>query len=300
MLKIPSRHLMDTNFKRLVYIRYADDWLIGIRGSYKDAQQILEKLNIFLIKELELNLNLDKTLITNARNDKAIFLGTSIGIGHHTTFSLSKAGYIKRNSKEIRLEAPILRINRKLSETGILKGNIPLPKFLWLPNDKDTIITLYNSIYRGFINYYRFTMNFGKVSSWIYYVLKTSCAKLLAAKFKLEGQTKVYKRFGKTLKGQDNVSFAQAELKLKPWNFKTNQVDIIQNLYAQSISAATLNNLNCSLCGSPYRVEMHHIRHLKDLNPKLNKLDALMASKKRKQIALCRSCHLIHHGRKES
>jgi hypothetical protein len=40
---------------------------------------------------------------------------------------------------------------------------------------------------------------------------------------------------------------------------------------------------------------MHHIRQLKDLNPKLKKLDALMASKRRKQIAVCRSCHQEYH-----
>ena len=296
MLKTPSRDLMDPNFKRLVYVRYADDWIIGIRGSYKDTQQVLDKINIFLKNELGLNLSLEKTLITNARSERALFLGTSLGRSHHTSFSLGRSGHSKRNIQEIRLEAPLIRINRKLTEAGFLNGKNPCPRFLWLSNSKDEIITLYNSVYRGFINYYSFVMNFGAVSSWIHYVLKTSCAKLLAAKFNLGSQTNVYKEFGKELRGKDNVSFARAELKLNPWNFKIRQNDIINTLYAQSISAASLDNLCCSICSSTYRVEMHHVRHLKDLNPKLSKLDALMASKRRKQIAVCRACHLKYHG----
>lgn len=50
------------------------------------------------------------------------------------------------------------------------------------------------------------------------------------------------------------------------------------------------------MCGSEYRVEMHHVRFLKDLNPNLkNALDKLMASRKRKQIPLCRECHMEKH-----
>lgn len=296
MLEIPSRDPMDPNYKRLVYVRYADDWIIGIRGSHEDAKQILDKIDKFLNQELNLQLSLEKTLITNAQTDRALFLGTAIGRAQHTSFSSSKTGHTKRNGKEIRLEAPLVRINKKLTEASFLNGKIPQPKFIWLPNNKDEIITLYNSVYRGYINYYSFVMNFGEISSWIHYVLKTSCAKLLASKFKLESQTKVYKEFGKSLKGKDKVSFATAELKMKPWDFKVNRTDIIKTMYVPSISAASLDNLSCSQCGSTHRVEMHHVKHLKDLNPKLSLIDAMMASKRRKQIAVCRECHLRYHG----
>lgn len=76
----------------------------------------------------------------------------------------------------------------------------------------------------------------------------------------------------------------------------TKEVDMIKSLYTQSLSAASLNGLVCSSCGSDYRVEMHHVRMLKDLNPKLSKIDQLMAKRHRKQIPLCRACHMAHHG----
>lgn len=61
------------------------------------------------------------------------------------------------------------------------------------------------------------------------------------------------------------------------------------------VSVATLEDLSCSKCGSKYRVEMHHVRMMKDLNPKLSELDKMQAKLNRKQIPLCRECHMKHH-----
>lgn len=296
LLSVPSRDPLDSSFKKLVYVRYADDWLIGIRGSKEDATSILDQIRNFLASELKLELSLDKTVITNAKSEKALFLGTRIGRARHTSFSRGKDGNLKRNGKIIRLEAPLERIKKKLKETNFMESNLPAPRFLWLHNNKDEIIILYNAVYRGFINYYRFVSNFGSISAWLHYTLKSSCAKLLAAKFSLGSQRKVFVKFGSNLKGSDKVSFVKAEYKLSTWSFKFKQVDLIQSLYTQSLSAASLYGLACSACGSDYRVEMHHVRILKDLNPKLSKIDQLMVRTRRKQIALCRECHLLHHG----
>ena len=81
-------------------------------------------------------------------------------------------------------------------------------------------------------------------------------------------------------------------------------------LYAETLSKASLSNLKCAVCDSYYRVEMHHVR-MKDLNPKpeapagesqlhprgakLKKIDAFMAKRNRKEIPLCRTCHLAYH-----
>jgi hypothetical protein len=164
-----------------------------------------------------------------------------------------------------------------------------------LKNDKDTIIALYNSVYRGYINYYSFAENLTRISSLIHFVLKASCARLLAAKFKLETQRKVFIKYGSDLKGNDRIGFTEAIYGMDSWDFKINNKETIPTLYAETISKASLLNLKCSVCESDYRVEMHHIRMMKDLNPKLSKIDALMAKRYRKQIPLCRSCHLEHH-----
>lgn len=180
---------------------------------------------------------------------------------------------------------------KKLTSVGFLENNTPVARFLWLPNDKDTIIALYNSVYRGLINYYSFVENRNRISSSIHYILKTSSVKLLAAKFKLETQNKVFTKFGSNLKGENRISFQDAVYGMDAWDFKVNSKEMIPTLYAETLSKASLSNLLCAVCDSDYRVEMHHVR-MKDLNPKLKKI---VDKRNRKQIPLCRTCHLAYH-----
>jgi hypothetical protein len=189
------------------------------------------------------------------------------------------------------------RIHEKLISAGFMSAEYKsgIPKFLWYANDKDTIIKLYNSVMRGYLNYYSFTNNYSKLASSIEFILKNSCAKLLAAKYKLRSVNHVIPKFGKDLKGKDKIAFLKPSYKLNIWDFKSNPKDIIKTLYATFISAASLDNLACTKCGSNERVEMHHIRLLSDLNPKMSAIDKLMAKRRRKQIPLCRLCHLDHH-----
>lgn len=167
------------------------------------------------------------------------------------------------------------------------------------------IIHLYNSVLRGYLNYYNFTHNYGRLTSSITHILKSSCAKLLAAKYSLGTEAKTFAKFGPQLSCSH---IDQKTKKIKKFAFLTpsykislkfliNNNPVIKSLYG-SKSISTLDDLECSLCGSEYRVEMHHVRHLKDLNPKLSSVDSLMAKRGRKQIALCRRCHMTkHHGK---
>ena len=186
-----------------------------MRGSHEDCVELLTKIKSFLKEELRLNLSESKTLITNANAGKALFLGTYIFRSRKQVYSRYKS-YTKRAGREIRLETPMERIIKKLNEAGFIENGIAVPKFLWLHNSKDQIMALYNSVYRGFINYYSFTHNLGVVSGFIHSNLKSSCAKLLAAKFSLSSQSQVFKRFGKNLVGQDNIAFVEPTYSIKP------------------------------------------------------------------------------------
>jgi group II intron reverse transcriptase/maturase len=287
----------DPNFKRLLYVRYADDWIIGIRGSKLDATLILDEIEVFLSSELGLILNREKSTIIHSSIEKAMFLGTLISKSHHRQFSKLSKGQKIRSVLNIRFEAPLKRITKKLTEAGFIKGGQPYPRFLWLHNSKDEIISLYNSVINGYRNYYSFVNNYSKFIGWIYKNLRSSCGMLLAAKFTLGSQNKVYRKFGKFFKGNDKIGLVKITYKSTPWAFKINQIDIIKALYMEHISAASLNELSCSVCGSKYRIEMHHIRKMSDLNPKVNSFDRIMISRQRKQIPVCRECHLkIHHS----
>lgn len=197
----------------------------------------------------------------------------------------------------MRLTAPIDKITKKLASNGYMKKNKSYPKFLWMKESKDAIILLYNSVYRGIIQYYRFTDNFNNLSSKIHHILKSSCAKLLTAKFNIKTQGGTYTKFGKDLRGKDKHSFVKCVLGINTAAFNVKTNDIMLRHQSKGISKASLEGLSCSVCDSDYRVEMHHVRMMKDLNPKANAIDKIMAKKNRKQIPLCRACHMEHHNR---
>lgn len=125
-------------------------------------------------------------------------------------------------------------------------------------------------------------------------------------KYSLGTMAKVYAKFGNNL----SVSHKIAPNKIKTYSFLapshkltmkflTKDTPIIKALYG-SVSLASLDNLECSICESSFRVEMHHVRFMKDLNPDLGNVDKLMIRKNRKQIPLCRECHMNYHHRSKS
>lgn len=157
MLKNPSKLAFDPNYRKLVYVRYADDWLIGVRGSREDCRYLLEKVRTFLDSELKITLS--HTLITNV-SESASFLGTVIGRSKVQAFQKTQSGplvqpslslserekfffskkregcippsqggrFAIRINKELILTAPILRVLKKLEKASFIKGNISNPK----------------------------------------------------------------------------------------------------------------------------------------------------------------------------
>lgn len=116
----------------------------------------------------------------------------------------------------------------------------------------------------------------------------------MAAKFTLKSQAKVYKKFGPHLRSPTGVEFIKSNYGIT-LKFNNSIKDNIYALFVKEKSLSSLENLSCSNCGSKYRVEMHHIRALKDLKFKKDGIDKLMIKIKRKQIPLCRICHMEKH-----
>jgi hypothetical protein len=75
---LPSQDPNDPNYRRLRYVRYADDWLLGFAGPRHEAEQIKSTITAFLREELKLELSESKTLITHAASQAAHFLGYEI------------------------------------------------------------------------------------------------------------------------------------------------------------------------------------------------------------------------------
>lgn len=89
LLSTPSREPMDPNYRRVLYVRYADDFLIGVIGNKADAEQIKTAVSEFLKQELNLTMSPEKTLITHG-HDKARFLGYDITISKNQAVKKDK------------------------------------------------------------------------------------------------------------------------------------------------------------------------------------------------------------------
>lgn len=76
--KLDSKDPFDPNFKRLHYIRYVDDFVVGVVGSLEDTTMIRNKIDRFLKNELKLSLSSKKTTITHFSTEFILFLDTLI------------------------------------------------------------------------------------------------------------------------------------------------------------------------------------------------------------------------------
>ena len=82
---LPHDDPMDPGYRRLKYLRYADDHILGFIGPKAEAEEIKARLAAFLRETLGLELHQAKTLITHARTQRARFLGYDISVWHCNT-----------------------------------------------------------------------------------------------------------------------------------------------------------------------------------------------------------------------
>ena len=157
---------MDSNYKRLKYIRYADDFLIGVIGSKADCAKMKENFTIFMRDKLKLELSEEKTLITNAQ-DSAKFLGMK-SLSEKEAMKRNKLGWLKRPfSGRIILALPIASVQKKLLELKAMELRVINGKEIWyaMPRnyltkeDPATICARYTTEIRGLYQYYRIADN---------------------------------------------------------------------------------------------------------------------------------------------
>ena len=328
MLNTPSKK-QDDSYIRIHYVRYADDFVIGLEASYEIAKTILEKVRTFISSSLSLNLNNTKTGITKYSEKRVKFLGYNISAPHFKgnnkaleTISPDNSDKIISRRKKIRIRIDMdtekvlkrLQANRfirkrnalsdgeSLEYRGTFKGNL-------INLDQADILKYYNSVIRGVYNYYSFVNNTQDLAHVIW-KLTESCALTLARKFKMRTMRLAYRKFGKDL-GCD-IKLKDGEKKrisiLKPANFKKINIskgvetdkDPFKTIESTWNSKFTLSKLflSCIICESKVDVEMHHVRKIRDLRDRNSKLDFYtrqMAAINRKQVPLCRTHHAGLH-----
>jgi group II intron reverse transcriptase/maturase len=317
--KLPAVDPQDPDYRRLKYCRYADDFALAFIGPKEEAEEIKHQLRAFLCDELKLDLSEEKTLITHARDSAAAFLGYEITTRQsNTKQTLDRNGHRGRSiNGDIGLKVPTKVIREKCKR--YLRNGKSYHRTELLNESDYTIVATYQLEYRGIVNYYRLADNLRTISK-LKWVMQQSLTKTLAAKHQISVR-KVYKKYhadlevdGKISKGlQVTVSREEKKPLVATWGgisliwdinapiddlpkrYQWNKSELEKRLLAQE----------CEYCGATRataRIEVHHIRALKDLETytgrKKPQWVQIMASRKRKTLVLCQSCHRdIHSGR---
>ena len=310
-----SLNPLDPKFCRLHFVRYADDFIVGITSSYNVALEVKDMIKNFLFTHLKLNLNDVKTKITHIRKKEIFFLGTIIkGNAKENKpirlvhFPSKKLSIKTRITPRLSLHAPIKKLFEKATIEGFFRkdGINYNPTFVGhlINMDHADILGFYSAIVRGVLNYYSFADNHKSLGSWAH-GMKLSCARTLALKYKLRFTSKAFRKFGLNLTCPNtNKSLYLPTTFKRTQTFQINQPIPFEKKITSWANKITNSNLNkvCLICGSSSSVEMHHLRSVADLRKKLrsNKADFFslqMAGINRKQVPLCREHHIKLHNK---
>ena len=313
---VPYSLPMDENYKRMQYVRYADDFLIGVIGSKKDCEKIKKDIAEFLFRKLGLELSQEKTLITHGQK-KAHFLGYSIYVRKSNLPKKDKLGRMVRNyGGRVVLEVESSTIRDKLLSLKAMEITYVDGKEIWKPkarysmkdSDDLEILRTYNSEIRGFYNYYSIANNSSIINSFKYIMeysmYKTYATKYRTTKHMIIEKYRVNKDFGvryKTKDGKEKVCLFYNEGFKRKDISRNAEVDSVtdKRLYLGRTSLIQrLEASKCEFCGAEnVPIEIHHVRKLKDLQGK-KIWEKFMIARRRKTLALCHKCHVdLHNGR---
>lgn len=312
---MPSRAPEDPDFRRLKYVRYADDTLFGFSGPRPEAEEIKRRIGEFLRDGLRLELSAEKTLITHARTGAARFLGFEV-VTLDADHKHDERGQRCINGA-VRLKIPRDVIVARC-RPYMRKGKaVHRPERL--ADDDFSIVRQYQSEYRGFVQYYLPAFNAHRL--WrVHRAMQTSLLATLANKHKTK-VGKIRRRLQTTVNDRGHAVKALVIEKQrgegkKPlvamfggislaWNkdaFVSDNPKQVYNGLRSEIVQRLLAEV-CEMCGSvegPF--EVHHIRRLADLDRPGQRDKPLwmkrMASRRRKTLVTCSRCHQdIHRDR---
>ena len=307
-----SKDLFDPNYRRLKYVRYADDFILGVIGSKKEAEQIKQDLKTFLKEHLKLELSDEKTLITHSKKN-ARFLGYDIRVVRDWHRMKMPNGTKKRKfNYQTKLFVPHEKYIQKLVQLNALKigpnnGWKPVHRPYLVHSDDLEIIRTYNAEIEGYYNYYRLASNVHVLQSFRqtmkYSMIKTYANKYKSTVSKIISKHNIDGKFGvryETKEGPKIAYFTEQRME-KNDAVKQPIVDIVENTLIYSGRTSLIDRLlaeKCEWCGATGTpLEMHHIHKLKDLKGK-KMWEQRMIARRRKTMALCVSCHHdLHNGK---
>ena len=308
MLSTPHKDAMDADFRRLQYVRYADDFLISVIGSKSECETIKADITQFMREQLKLELSDEKTLITHAQ-DKAKFLGYEIFIRKSDAVKRNRDGVLKRDfNGAVVLTLNSAVIQKKLTEYNALEVRNIDGKDIWwskprrymTPMKPEDILAQYNAEIRGLYNYYSLAANVSKECASFAFIMKMSMFKTLGWKLNTSAR-KVRQKYQKDkdfvipyndAKGKQKYRvFYNEGFKKRNAQFDVDYDKLPQTMYVPYPSLVErLKDGRCELCGKDGKVVMHHVRTLTKLKGN-NEWEKLMLQRHRKTLVVCEDCN---------
>jgi group II intron reverse transcriptase/maturase len=309
MRTLPSTDPMDPGYRRLRYVRYADDHLLGFTGPKAEAEQIKARLARFLRETLGLELNAAKTLISHARTQPARFLGYDISVQHSST-KITRSRRSANGKIALRVPPDVVRAQcARYRQHGKPWHRSRLQNL-----DDYDIVRVYAAEYRGVANYYLLAQDVWRLGA-LRWNAETSMLRTLAAKHK-STVTKMAARHKAKLLTDDGPRAcfeARKHRKGKP-DLVARFGGIILRQDRRAVLGdpapvwvplprkeliRRLRTRKCELCETGATVAVHQVTGLKELGkpgPGQPAWAALMAKMRRKTLIVCASCHEYTHA----
>lgn len=309
LLKTPCKSQTD---KEIKYVRYADDFIIGVRGSREDCEEIKRKLSCFIRDSLKMELSEEKTLITHS-NTYARFLGYDMRIRRSNVIKPNGRGTTQRTmSNHMELAVPLGdKIQPFLFKHGVVKqkenGELePVHRNDLLRLTDLEIVSAYDAELRGICNFYYLAGNFYKLH-YLSYLMEYSCLKTLAFKHRCT-IGKIKEKFSdkkggwcipyETKKGMKYLYLSKHSdcAKGKEASDTIPGMTMIHK-HTRSTLESRLKAKTCELCGctESRQFEIHHVNKLKNLKGK-EPWEVMMIAKRRKTMVVCYECHKKIHN----
>jgi len=279
--RLPSVDPQDPGYRRLRYLRYADDHLLGFTGPKAEAEQIKQDLAAFLRNDLALGLSQDKTLITHARTGAARFLGYEVTV-QHSDHKLTRGQRSANGVIGLRVPLAVIKTKR----APYMRYGKPAPRPALVNEDDLTIIKTYSAEYRGLAQYYLLAGDVYRLTK-VHWAMQTSLLKTLARKHD-STVTKMAAKHAATIDTPHGprkclqVSRERGEGR-KPLVARFGGIPLKRQRNAVLTDRA-----------------VHHVRKLADLD-KLEPKPVwaeIMAKMRRKTLMVCQACHDTIHNRK--
>ncbi|MFD4605357.1 reverse transcriptase domain-containing protein [Streptomyces sp. NPDC058464] len=310
--RLPSNDPNDPGYRRLKYVRYADDWLLGFAGPKREAEEIKDRVRDFLRADLGLELSVPKTLITHAATQAARFLGYDVKVQHEDT---KLTGGRRTVNGGIGLYVPRDVIRQRCML--YMCGGKPTHRSILIHDSDYTIMMKYQTEYRGFVQYYFLAQDVWRLHT-LHWVMGASLLKTMAAKYN-STVAKMARRFNamvetplgprrcfQVMVPRDGkkpliARFGGIPLQRQRGAVISDRKPVIQHTWANELIRRLLAG-QCEICESRMGLQVHHIRKMADLNkpgrPETSEWTRRMAQRRRKTLVVCEACHhAIHAGR---